>query len=473
MLRIIGKTICLFLFVTALVFVLFPLQAEKINITDQLTEQLVVAPDLSITLNVSKNSAVIDEFVPWSVSISYDPRFFEIVTVHPPYVDGKKLQALSDPITKQKKINGKWQNSIQFEGQYFPERAGRIKFLPVTVEYIKKNEGRSISRGASFFSMFYGPPVYKALSKDFILSVHPLHKILNQKDRVVGDFKRIRLVAEKTTLKRGDAITVKFEIEGKGNFHLFRPQLIVDEHIKLYDAGAHKTAYGWSFEYILQPTTVGFYKIVQQPFIYFDTQSRRYKRILTNSLDIEVLEGALAAAIDDDIRLDDLNSAQDGGKSGDKDIIENQKIGVDENRFYISTIRKAAINDRIFSLLIFVLMIAIFIVNIWSKLHELKNYVFSWLQFKYFLITAKKRFNYAFKQGDVQLVYSIFKKFNEEVAMKHFSVKNNSLKKKYQDWMAFYLEVQELKFFNQNYDSATNTFVPKAIVWIDYMRKIG
>ena len=197
---------------------------------------------------------------------------------------------------------------------------------------------------------------------------------------------------------------------------------------------------------------------------------------MTNSIDIEILEGNGTAVIADDLKLDDTAIVQDSKK-----YIKPQ---TDENRLYITAIRKAGIDDKLFCLLIFILMISIFLSNIWSVLLQLKNNILGWLQFKYFLITAKKRFNYAAEHSDAESVYLMFKKFNEEIAIKHFLKnnfsKNNSLKntyedvnavKKHQDWLSFYLEVQELKF-SSDFNLFKQHFVTRAIAWIDYMRNV-
>lgn len=186
-------------------------------------------------------------------------------------------------------INGKQYRVAILKRQIlFPQQHGKLKLDPMTisarVDYSFFNPGRALS----------------------IKSNSPEIEVLPLPDRPagfkgdVGSF-NFEVKTDRNKVTANDAITLTAKVSGRGNLKLINaPTIAFPNDFEVYDpkiTDRFSTAGGAlngsrEFEYLVIPRHAGKYTIEPINFVYFDTQSRSYKTIRTEAIELEVERGA-------------------------------------------------------------------------------------------------------------------------------------------------------------------------------------
>lgn len=186
-------------------------------------------------------------------------------------------------------INGKQYRVAILKRQIlFPQQHGKLKLEPMTisarVDYSFFNPGRALN----------------------IKSNAPEIEVLPLPDRPAGfkgdvgafDFE---VKTDRTTVQANDAITLTAKVSGRGNLKLVNPPTIAfPNDFEVYDpktTDRFSTAGGAlsgsrEFEYLVIPRHAGKYTIEPISFVYFDPQSKSYKTIRTEAIELEVERGS-------------------------------------------------------------------------------------------------------------------------------------------------------------------------------------
>ena len=115
----------------------------------------------------------------------------------------------------------------------------------------------------------------------------------------VGNFK-FSVVPNKTSLNAGEMLTLKVEVEGRGNLNLLNiPTPTANSALEMYDpeytekivAGTRGMQGFRRNNYTIIPQYKGEYTIYPMEFSYFDLADKKYKVIQTDSIKINVIEG--------------------------------------------------------------------------------------------------------------------------------------------------------------------------------------
>lgn len=120
----------------------------------------------------------------------------------------------------------------------------------------------------------------------------------------VGDF-TFKVSTTKTQLNATESLQAKIEVSGKGNLKLFElPKLTVPSSLEVYEP-EHKENVQTNLNgmqgsisdtYTIVPQYKGKYPIPSISFSYFDVKTESYKRISSDEIIIDVLEGPTAAS---------------------------------------------------------------------------------------------------------------------------------------------------------------------------------
>ncbi|RZN83643.1 MAG: protein BatD [Winogradskyella sp.] len=119
----------------------------------------------------------------------------------------------------------------------------------------------------------------------------------------VGNF-TLNVSSTKMSLDAGESLQAKVEVSGKGNLKLFElPKLSVPSSLEVYEpehAENVRTNLGGmqgriSDIYTIVPQYKGKYPIPEVSFSYFDVNSRTYKRLTSNEIIIDVVNGPSSA----------------------------------------------------------------------------------------------------------------------------------------------------------------------------------
>lgn len=187
----------------------------------------------------------------------------------------------------------------------YPQRSGELVIDPLEMKVVVNVRNR---RSRSVFEQMFGSYERKELlvgSSPIKIDVTPLPLKGRPADfsGAVGSFS-MKASSSKTAIKANEAIDVKVTLEGRGNMPLLSaPKLNFPPDFEVYDPeteNQYTTNYNGSsgskvFKYLVIPRHAGDYVIEPYRFSYFDLNSKRYKTIATDSIQINVAKGSDSA----------------------------------------------------------------------------------------------------------------------------------------------------------------------------------
>ena len=176
-----------------------------------------------------------------------------------------------------------------------PKTVGELVIPAYTIVYTLPSDDRAQFGG---FSAFFGmrPTQHLLYTNAATLNVKPLPAYIGaQSVQSIGVYSTFELAVKQQTIQVGQALVVTLQLTGSGDINaLTAPELQgLPSTCKQYesqvttmpvnDATSVKT-----FEYILQASVPGSLKIPEQKFVFFDTNSGRYKTLTTKGQEILV-----------------------------------------------------------------------------------------------------------------------------------------------------------------------------------------
>lgn len=182
----------------------------------------------------------------------------------------------------------------------YPTKSGKLEIEPMTAEVIVRE---SSGRQRSIWDMFGGyQDVRKSTtSPKVVIDVRDLPSSGQPAtfSGLTGKF-NLGVKVDRTTVKAGDAITLKYTISGNGNLYQVQaPSLNFPPDIEAYDpkitdniqVKASGISGSRTFEYVLIPRYAGSFDLGPFNFSYFDPSANRYANLSEAAISITVEKG--------------------------------------------------------------------------------------------------------------------------------------------------------------------------------------
>ena len=187
----------------------------------------------------------------------------------------------------------------------YPQNTGKLKLEPYVINL---NIDVPTSRYDIFGNRIVRKVQQSITSSTRIVNVKPLPEEGKPTDfkGAVGDF-NFSVTASKSSLDAGESLQAKVRVSGKGNLKLFElPKITVPSSLEVYEP-EHKenvrtNLAGMQGEildvYTIVPQYKGKYPLPEVSFSYFDPKAKTYKRLTSEQLVIDVVNGPSSANTD-------------------------------------------------------------------------------------------------------------------------------------------------------------------------------
>lgn len=198
----------------------------------------------------------------------------------------------------------------------YPQKTGNLKLEPLVLDItVEVPTGRANIFGQQIMTQV--PKTVTAGSRT--IKVKPLPEQGKPSDfkGAVGDFS-FNVTTSKNQLSATESLQAKIEVAGSGNLKLFElPKLTTPSSLEVYEP-EHKENIRTSLSgmqgsiadvYTIVPQYRGKYPVPSISFSYFDLKTESYKRITSDEIIIDVVEGPTASANDSESNKSD-NSKQ-------------------------------------------------------------------------------------------------------------------------------------------------------------------
>ena len=187
----------------------------------------------------------------------------------------------------------------------FPQRTGKIKINPVTMQCIVDEQVKSRSLFDQFFGGSYKRVPYTVKSDPLTIEVMPLPKTEKNFSGAVGEF-TLKGSIDKKKVKANEALNLTITVTGEGNLKLidtlplqfptdfdhYDPK--ISDHFSVTPAGVSGSR---TFSYLLIPRHPGNYKIPPVDFTYFNTKKKQYSTLSTPEMNLEIDKGDNSSAL--------------------------------------------------------------------------------------------------------------------------------------------------------------------------------
>lgn len=205
-------------------------------------------------------------------------------------------------------IQGEWERSVVNNRVYkskvfkkamlYPQKTGKLEITPITLDL-------NINYPTGDFD-FFGEPEYNVARREIVsntknIQVNPLPE-KGKPDNftgAVGQFK-FDVNVQKKELKSGESLQLDLIVSGKGNLKLFEiPKPSLPSNFEIFEP-KHQDFISENMKgisgkimdsYTIIPQEKGVFKLKPQQFSFFDVQSKTYKTISSEAVDLNVLQG--------------------------------------------------------------------------------------------------------------------------------------------------------------------------------------
>ena len=264
------------------------------------------ATDLFVTSTTSKTTVYEQEAIllTYKIYAAVDLRGFDNVKL--PDFKGFQSQEVELPNDRRWELEHyrgrNYRSTIYRQFVLFPQQTGQLEIESARFDASVARATEAIDPFDAFFNRGNTyVEIKKTLTTPKILvTVNPLPS--GKPDGFtggVGDFS-INSSLSSNHVKANDAVTLKLNITGIGNLKLIKaPEVKFPEDFEIYDPKVDNqfrlTSTGLSgsqtIEYLAIPRNAGNYRIPALKFSYFDTKTKSYKTLTTESYDLQVDKG--------------------------------------------------------------------------------------------------------------------------------------------------------------------------------------
>ena len=244
---------------------------------------------------MKKTSAYVGEKIPFIARISWqhpDLKLFEFET---PEVENISVKQEGDSrqLTEQKGTSTF--QVLEFPGYLSAAQPGTIRIPKLEATYSLPARTRDWS---SFLSL---SPYqrHSVFSSEIMLTILPLPP--TKKEVLgVGNFTEFTAMLSKTEVPQGEAVNLTLVLKGESDFSLIKPlTLILPASFRQYisHSSPFKDGKGGSWEYIIQALDEGIFTIPSQEAYVFDVETKGYKTLRTQPLQLNITKGSLSVPV--------------------------------------------------------------------------------------------------------------------------------------------------------------------------------
>lgn len=218
---------------------------------------------------------------------------------------------------EEEKIDGFSYKKISWHFDITPQKEGELVMPAAMLEYAENKQS------GYFFNMF--SKTKKIYSNAHIIQVSPLpptEKICH----AIGVFTEFWATLAPPFVKVNDAVTLKLEMKGEGNFLLPEGFLLqnIPSSLRFYAVDKKKDRESYIFEYIIQPMEDGVVIIPEQQFTYFNISTQMYETLKTSSLELHITPNPLSQKSKP--APSPASTLEDEKKNNDVDTIKNEEF---------------------------------------------------------------------------------------------------------------------------------------------------
>ncbi len=256
----------------------------------------VSGEDLFMRLIVDKRNVVLGEPINATLKLYKRVPVSGFEDVHFPSFDGFWSQTLSNPsnIEFQRESLGDevYETAVLRSYKIIPQKVGELVIEPAELVCVVQVRTGSSSSGSIFDSFFqndYSSIRKRVSSKQVSIRVEDLPQ--PQPESFCGGVGKFNIAMQlsRDSVFTHDATSLVVKIKGQGNLNLLEaPKIKFPADFELYDVKASDADGQKIFEYPFIPRHHGQYTLGPVEFSYFDVESRQYKTIKTQAINIDV-----------------------------------------------------------------------------------------------------------------------------------------------------------------------------------------
>lgn len=196
--------------------------------------------------------------------------------------DGLKLIKVDTLGTGREIFNGSEVCFIEWNLLVKANKVGSVKINPQSVLFTRQE---SESSASVFIQRSYTDRI---TSNSLYLRVYPLP---DSELDAIGVFKNFKSKLNSSEAKLNDAVVLTLQVEGEVDLEdLSYSSLQLPKGLTFYESKSSISGSKKNFEFIVQGSKEGNYKIPEQTFTYFDTNKRSCSVLKSNPLELEVTQ---------------------------------------------------------------------------------------------------------------------------------------------------------------------------------------
>ena len=211
-------------------------------------------------------------------------------------------------------VQGGWERSVVNNRVYkskvfkkailYPQKTGKLEITPITLDL-------NINYPTGDFD-FFGEPEYNVARREIVSNIKYIQvKALPEKGKpdnftgAVGKFE-FNVNVQKSELKSGESLQLDLIVSGNGNLKLFEiPKPTLPSNFEIFEP-KHQEFISENMKgisgkimdsYTVIPQGKGVFRLKPQQFSFFDVQSKTYKTISSDAIDLNVLQGENQAGV--------------------------------------------------------------------------------------------------------------------------------------------------------------------------------
>lgn len=269
--------------------------------------------DLFIETEVDQERPIVNQQVTLTFRFFRAKELFRNPDYEPPSTQGFTMEQLTKQQSSRRTINGKLYLVEEIKYALFPIFSGRQTIGPAALTYYERVRGnRPRRRGPfddPFFEGFFDDPFagggnftkHRLTTAPIVLDVQPLPGEGRPEGfaNAVGEY-RISAVADKNTLKAGEALSLRVIVSGYGQVKTIgEPVLKLPDGFSKFDTKDKENQgvkdgrvfCSKTYEYVLIPRREGDFTIGPLSFPYYDPVKKSYEVSKTGDFPIKVLPG--------------------------------------------------------------------------------------------------------------------------------------------------------------------------------------
>lgn len=267
----------------------------------------VDSKDLYLRITTNKKTVYLGEPIALTLKVYTRVDLSDLQNADFPEYKGFYSQDIKTPdnITLQREnINGViYHTALLDKVLLYPQKTGKLKIESAKIDAIIRKKVQTRGRRNvmdNFFGGGYKQYRIALESRPMTINVKELPSNKPQSfTGAVGSFSASAEV-DNAELKANDAFTYKVKISGSGNIKLIKdPELNFPHDFDVWEPTVsnkiNNTSTGSkgskTYEYIIQPRHPGQFTIPPFEFSYFDTKTKKYKTIKTETFEINVAQG--------------------------------------------------------------------------------------------------------------------------------------------------------------------------------------